>query len=267
LVEHIPQARPLWQPRVGIAPGTRLLTRSARFAGSRDAPVAGAAIAMVAAMTGWTALSPATLYPLTAEDGPIETAQFLLYLGGALFFFRFWLAQRGKLRFGGALALIWVLALILIAGEEISWGQRLLGFATPENVVTANTQAEFNLHNMNAAYRIYGSDSKPMFLIELGLGVILPLFALTKFGGNICRAFSMPVPPAALIPLFAGANLFGHVFANHFLGLGFERTVTPEIAEFLLSSALCASGFLIMRRPETAFGHNWRSQNESVTDE
>jgi hypothetical protein len=36
------------------------------------------------------------------------------------------------------------------AGEEISWGQRILGFETPETLSAINRQEEFNLHNLSA---------------------------------------------------------------------------------------------------------------------
>ena len=36
------------------------------------------------------------------------------------------------------------------AGEEISWGQRILGFQTPETLSQVNRQEEFNLHNLSA---------------------------------------------------------------------------------------------------------------------
>lgn len=36
------------------------------------------------------------------------------------------------------------------AGEEISWGQRILGFETPESLSQVNRQEEFNLHNLSA---------------------------------------------------------------------------------------------------------------------
>jgi hypothetical protein len=38
--------------------------------------------------------------------------------------------------------------LFVIGMEEISWGQRLFGFATPERLAEANWQAEFNFHNV-----------------------------------------------------------------------------------------------------------------------
>jgi hypothetical protein len=36
------------------------------------------------------------------------------------------------------------------AGEEISWGQRILGFQTPQPLSQVNRQEEFNLHNLRA---------------------------------------------------------------------------------------------------------------------
>ena len=51
------------------------------------------------------------------------------------------------------------LCLFLVAGEEISWGQRLLGLETPEQIAASNTQGEFNLHNHEVifgyVYRAY----------------------------------------------------------------------------------------------------------------
>ncbi len=41
---------------------------------------------------------------------------------------------------------------VLAAGEEISWGQRILGISTPENLAEVNTQGEINLHNNKAIW-------------------------------------------------------------------------------------------------------------------
>ena len=53
-----------------------------------------------------------------------------------------------------AYALLAVLS-VLAAGEEISWGQRLLGLETPESVRDANLQEELNVHNLRGVYPIY----------------------------------------------------------------------------------------------------------------
>ncbi len=51
--------------------------------------------------------------------------------------------------------------MVFIAGEEISWGQRILGFATPDFLLNLNAQGEFNLHNIKIGVTrklyLYGS--------------------------------------------------------------------------------------------------------------
>lgn len=55
-------------------------------------------------------------------------------------------------------ALAYVLLAIgtfLGAGEEISWGQRVIGLETPESVMAANLQEELNVHNLGVVYPLY----------------------------------------------------------------------------------------------------------------
>src|SRR5688572_18030880 len=40
---------------------------------------------------------------------------------------------------------------LFVAGEEFSWGQRLLGFGSPEYFLENNFQQELNLHNLPGA--------------------------------------------------------------------------------------------------------------------
>ncbi len=46
---------------------------------------------------------------------------------------------------------------VFIAGEEISWGQRIFGFAGPPELVEANYQGEANLHNLLGRHLLHGS--------------------------------------------------------------------------------------------------------------
>jgi len=69
--------------------------------------------------------------------------------------------------------LLVTLACIYIAGEEISWGQQLVGWGTPEWVKEVNDQHETNLHNTSSWF-----DQKPRFLFEFLVfigGIYLPL--------------------------------------------------------------------------------------------
>ena len=49
------------------------------------------------------------------------------------------------------------MAMVFAAGEEISWGQRIFGFATPDFLLPWNYQKEFNVHNISVGTfdRIY----------------------------------------------------------------------------------------------------------------
>lgn len=98
---------------------------------------------------GWFAL-PDVVY---GEDGIFETLTAI-----ALFYCAFTLARAGLAaarRDGGRLALA-VIAMavlcLLFALEEISWGQRIFGWATPEQISELNAQSETNLHNMFVGY-------------------------------------------------------------------------------------------------------------------
>ncbi len=84
---------------------------------------------------------------LTREDSWVEdlTAVWLLLTGLVLFITA--LAEQNFLRrcayvLGG-------IGFVFGAGEEISWGQRILGFETPDFLLDLNAQNEFNAHNIN----------------------------------------------------------------------------------------------------------------------
>ena len=66
---------------------------------------------------------------------------------------------------------------LYFAGEELSWGQHLFGWATPESIASLNDQGETNLHNTSSWL-----DQKPKWVLRLGalLGGVLapPLLAL-----------------------------------------------------------------------------------------
>jgi len=72
---------------------------------------------------------------------------------------------------------VWVLlvtlACVYIAGEELSWGQQLLSWETPEWIKESNKQQETNLHNTSGWF-----NQKPRLLLEISIligGIFLPL--------------------------------------------------------------------------------------------
>jgi hypothetical protein len=120
-----------------------------------------------------------TLLQLTNEDGPYESL-------GALFFFLAFLAfllafvQKRNLFF-----LLFAILFFFAAGEEISWGQRILSFQTPAVMQANNAQNEFNLHNINVIQHGQGVGSsiqemifnfnRLFILFCLGYCILVPL--------------------------------------------------------------------------------------------
>jgi hypothetical protein len=87
--------------------------------------------------------APALLRRVAAEDGALETAQALIYLFSALVCV--WGLVRGS---ASRWAVPAMLGSVLLLGEELSWGQRLVGYAGPSLITMHNRQAEFNMHNL-----------------------------------------------------------------------------------------------------------------------
>lgn len=102
---------------------------------------------------------------LKREDGLFEYITFFAFAGGSALAARAWFKTRSlalpKLIKRGLMTFFLALALVsgVIAGEEISWGQRIIGFETPEQIAARNTQDELTLHNdhdiINLVYRAY----------------------------------------------------------------------------------------------------------------
>lgn len=145
------------------------------------------------------------LIKLGDEDGFFEWLTALFFLvSSVIFLIVFW---RTKNVFLLGLALIFFLG----AGEEISWGQRLFGFATPESIKKLNTQREFNLHNLEFFDGVNSDFKKKkglerifevnvLFrLFSVTFCVLIPLFFLyirPRFRVN--KKIQMPVAPVTI---------------------------------------------------------------------
>src|SRR5919112_4426271 len=91
---------------------------------------------------------------LTAEDSVLEWSQVaslvLIVVFGAAVAVR--LSRTGRVPWAILFALVCAAA-IVIAGEEISWGQRIFGWVTPQDLAEINKQGETNLHNLGGTLR------------------------------------------------------------------------------------------------------------------
>ena len=111
---------------------------------------------------------------------------------------------------------------LMALGEELSWGQRLLGFETPD-VLAQNRQQEANLHNDPRFEQL----SRVALLIGGVYGVVVPVLK---------RRPRPLVPPRLAIPLFA-------VVAAYFgIRLMFLDKPTYVQAKFSEWPELCFAG-------------------------
>jgi hypothetical protein len=89
----------------------------------------------------------------------------------------------------------------LVAGEEISWAQRIFAYQPPVYFLEHNFQQEPNLHN------VIGTGVRKLTLkaIITGYGLLLPTLALIPAARRLLDRLGIVAPPAMLIPPFAAA--------------------------------------------------------------
>jgi hypothetical protein len=142
----------------------------------------------------------------TKEDGLVEWLTVLGLLLGAYVAWKRVVELRHKKGFV-FLVTCFLLGLVLIfgAGEEISWGQRLLGLKSPEYFQKHNAQGETNLHNL-----VLGGVRLNRWIFSIGLSVILgsyilliPFLYRTKnWMRRFVNYFGIPLPRAYQIIAF-----------------------------------------------------------------
>lgn len=92
---------------------------------------------------------PKLYFELVQEDQLLEQMQFLFYLVASLIALRVaWLFRTAGITLHAVLYFGLFAVLLLVAFEEISWGQRIFGIESPQYFVEHNLQKELNLHNL-----------------------------------------------------------------------------------------------------------------------
>jgi hypothetical protein len=147
-----------------------------------------------------------TRYVLPEGYGVLEISHFLIPLFGLFIAANLLLLPFVRRRpFVFTVALIGALMCLYIAGEEMSWGQHLFHWNTPEYWAAVNRQQETNLHNTWAIF-----EKTPRSILEAGIfigGLGVPLAAILLPWLRACRA-SLFLPAGALVPTALGVLIF-----------------------------------------------------------
>ena len=156
-------------------------------------------------------------------EGLAEWLQFGSYfLAGSIFLisgFQFAQKEHGL---GKYIPLIFGFFVLVTALEEISWGQKVFNFTTPDAISQINTQGELTMHNLESL--------QPLLHRAYILSGVL-LASLTFFRDRKIMKLFKPelsdfLPPVRLVPYFISTSLFyfsldyinpllGGVIGNH----------------------------------------------------
>lgn len=177
-------------------------------------------------------LSGPELSRLLSENGPHEILQALVMALAFVVAIRILcLIDWKKERWLGVWAALAAAGSFYVTGEEISWGQHILQWSTPEYWARVNDQQETNLHNTSSWL-----DQKPRLVLEIGVivgGIIIPLLAKFK-KALLPERFTMIYPPA-IMAVTALAYLFFKLSDKVFEGLGISFYVrVSEVQELYL---------------------------------
>jgi hypothetical protein len=132
------------------------------------------------------------------EDSVIEWLTVIGFaLGGVVCFRRAYELRRVRSIGFIILTILLGLAFIFIAGEEISWGQRIFKIETPEWMQKRNTQEEMNLHNMKIGdvkiNKLLFSQLAAVVMVVY-FGVLMPFYGSKPALARLVNALAIPIP-------------------------------------------------------------------------
>jgi hypothetical protein len=185
------------------------------------------------------------------EDSLIEWLQFASVLAASLIYA--WLGvrllRRGQ-RLAGLLCFLPAAGMFFVAGEEIAWGQRIFGWATPEALETINSQQETTLHNVSGLHALF------VDAVMLGglVACLLPMAWWAIRRQRVRSLFSyLVVPPLCLIPAFVMAFAYRFVrlivpLDRLYPRLAYPITKFSEVTELCLYFGMAVFAWLTLRQ-------------------
>ncbi|MGB8492081.1 MAG: hypothetical protein WCE64_13575 [Bacteroidales bacterium] len=188
--------------------------------------------------------SPDTALRLSREDGIVENlSAIFFFLASCIMFYIFVVTKTDAKDFlfksrRNYFILLLGLFFFFCAGEEISWGQRIIGIDTPEYMEENNAQKELNIHNLFIFQATDRNNNIKTGLKELLTGhkifafiwitfcLLIPvLYRVSSHSNKFLDRISFPVIPLWLGILFLINHLLSKVFESMHL---FPR-LTPII--------------------------------------
>jgi hypothetical protein len=194
-----------------------------------SAVVGGALVAAVVLGT----VAGTTYRRLLYENGPVEIWTALLLAGAGC------VAWRARARMthplGRLVAAGAAVVLVLASAEELSWGQNLFQWSSPEWFFVTNEQHETNMHNITGRLL----DTKAVTILGLlAFAIVVPFVARRKLDHPFVRQVVAPLaPPVNLTPHFVVSCVLCID-----LPTGFEAELGECLAALLIGLAMSQAG-------------------------
>jgi hypothetical protein len=186
-------------------------------------------------------IDPDLFYRIGQEDGFLEWATFWAFvIAGCRYFLNAFRERRDS---GGIPWFTFGLGLfcLLVALEEISWGQRLFGYQPPDYFLQENYQQELNLHN------VFSTSLRKLVLLVIlaGYGVGTAVISLIPAAGELFRRWRIVPAPPSLIPAFLAMSV---VYA------WYPWDYTGEWVELAMGLGFLCAAFLAAPAPAAVQG-------------
>ena len=208
-------------------------------------------------------VAPLRFSEFTNEDGPIENLQVIILLAGCVVGAA--IARKLYCRNQKSWAFLYSLGtvgLFFVAGEELSWGQRIFHEQTPEWLMPYNLKHETNVHNLIGFSFVFGLLGTVIPILMASLSVVstvLPRKILDQWNGHLWIPHPLLIPSALCSILNRVAKPV--YFAIH---PGITRAPYPyfqqEVGELIFY--LLIVGFLL-----TVFARIKREKESQVTSD
>lgn len=131
------------------------------------------------------------------EDGPVEWGTTIMLFGISVLslyhLIKLWPTKKTGWKLG---TFLFVVLFLFAAGEEISWGQRILGVESSEFFIENNAQGETNLHNLVVGDKKINKIifSQLLFLVMFVYLIITPiLFRKYHWFKDLANKFAVPI--------------------------------------------------------------------------
>lgn len=214
-------------------------------------------VAIIASYSVYAFFSVETVARMGSEDRLFEWLTALCFLFTSVLFGLLFIRRRN------IFFIVFSIVFFFGFGEEISWGQRIIGFKTPDAIHMHNVQREFNLHNielLNRENKQGEAKTGLSRLLEVNLifkvftiilAFLLPIAVFhSRAAARMSRAVAIPVPPATIAVFFAVNWIAFKLVLDYFLPSGkiFQYYDTDtEIFEFVSAFIILAISIYFFR--------------------